>query len=195
MSTIAALTICNEALLALGEQPLDDFEADSAAASVARLRYQTIVDELLGGHPWQFNRRIARLAALTDPPPLAAGFSAAYQLPPLCFRIICAFIGGGRVTEWRQAEGVLWIDAGLSDTVELEYHSRADESAWKPGFRQAVISRLAAEFCIPVTDDTVRAKLLFELAEMQLRQARHLNATEQPAQRLPTGRWAARRSW
>jgi hypothetical protein len=187
------LALCNEALLSLGESPIDDLEGDGVTNAVCRIKYRSIVDTLLGSHPWLFNRTILVLNRLAASPPAAAGFSAQYQLPLLCFRIICPYVSGRRVTAWEQAGSVLYLDANLSDEVALEFHTRADERLWKPAFRQAVVARLAAEFCVPVCDDTVRANALMQMAERELAKARHTNASEHPAMRLRSNKLAARR--
>lgn len=192
MADTSSLILANEALIALGEPPIDDFDAGGSAATVARLTTQPIIDALLGSHPWTFNRQIVALNRLAEAPSEASGFAAAYQLPVACFRIVAAYVNGGRVLDWGEAGTTLLLDAGADDLVELEFHGRGDVLSWRPLFRRAVVNRLAAEFCIPITDDTVRAKLLHQLAELEMAKARHQNAVEKPAHRLPVGRWQAR---
>ena len=47
----------------------------------------------------------------------------------------------------------------------LTYVFRPAESGFPPFFDQVVIARLAAEFCIPLTENTSRAEVLAKLAE------------------------------
>lgn len=46
------------------------------------------------------------------------------------------------------------------------------EMAFPPFFDQALIARLAAEFCLPLTESKTRACLLDKLAEDELRRAK-----------------------
>ena len=61
----------------------------------------------------------------------------------------------------------------------LTYVFRPDESAFPPFFDQALIARLAAEFCLPLTESTTRAEALHRLAEAEFRRARLIDAQEE----------------
>lgn len=184
------ITLCNEALVLLGEAPIDDLDSAATPETVALLLYQSTVDQLLGSHPWTFNRNVVTLSRISAAPAAATQFSAQYQLPDLCFRIVAAYVNAVRVTEWGEAQAKLYIDAGVDDVVELEYHTRAAPYLWRPAFRQAVVLGLAAAFALPITDEPAKTKLFTELHTRQLALARHLNASEKPAIRLQTGRLA-----
>jgi hypothetical protein len=43
---------------------------------------------------------------------------------------------------------------------------------------QALVARLAAEFCIPLTENSSRAEVLFRLAESELRLARLIDSQQ-----------------
>ena len=53
-----------------------------------------------------------------------------------------------------------------------------------PFFDQALIARLAAEFCIPLTESSSRAELLFKLAEQELRAARATDSQQTTTSRF-----------
>ena len=55
---------------------------------------------------------------------------------------------------------------------------RPDESAFPPFFAAALVARLAAEFCIPLTENSSRAEMLFRLAEGELRTARQIDSQQ-----------------
>ncbi len=46
------------------------------------------------------------------------------------------------------------------------------------------MARLAAEFCVPLTESTSRAQMLFQLAEQELRAARRADSQQATAQAL-----------
>jgi hypothetical protein len=76
---------------------------------------------------------------------------------------------------YRIHEGRLHADA---DAVTLTHIFRPDESAFPPFFAAALVARLAAEFCLPLTDSASRSELLFRLAEQELRQARLVDSQQ-----------------
>ncbi|MBW8268287.1 hypothetical protein [Caldovatus aquaticus] len=193
MAQADALRLCSDALVLIGESPIETFEGASAAQVVANARYQPIADLLLASHPWRFNRRIETLARLADPPAEASGYSAAYALPTDCLRIVAPFVDGTVAPGWEPAETAIWLDAEASQTVALEYHARVDELRWTPAFRQAVVYRLAAEFAVPIRDDPKLQGAMLQLAARELAIARHQNASERPARRIPLGRFEALR--
>jgi hypothetical protein len=192
MSTADALTLASAALLQLGEAPIDSFDGGTTPQVVAKRTYQRVVDAMLGGHPWVFNRKVLALARLSAAPAAATGYSAAYQLPVLCFRIVRPFVDTLTVEDWGLTTGALLIDATVDQLVELEYHTRVDETLFSPQFTEALVLQLAAEMALPLTEDLNRADLLGKRAALELARARHTNATEKPAIRMATGRLQAR---
>jgi hypothetical protein len=60
----------------------------------------------------------------------------------------------------------------------LTYVARPAEDDFPPFFSLALIARLAAEFCIPLTDSTSRWEGLQKLADWELRRAKLIDAQE-----------------
>src|SRR3546814_7974765 len=87
------------------------------------------------------------------------------------------FRSGGGVA-YRIAERRLHASA---ETVVLTYVFRPAEADFPPFFDQALIARLAAEFCAPVTESTTRTPLLFRLAEDEMRRALLIDAQQETA--------------
>src|SRR3954462_9106641 len=56
--------------------------------------------------------------------------------------------------------------------IRVTYVYRPAEAAFPPFFDQVVIARLAAEFCLPLTENSSRAEALAKLAELEFRRAR-----------------------
>lgn len=193
MAETEALRICSDALVLLGDEPISSFEAGTAAAQTARALYQSIIDTALGEHPWRFNLRMETLARLTAVPPSASGFSAAYALPSSTFRVVAVFIGEALETDFKIANGQLWVEAAATSPVALEYHGTADETLWTPAFRQMAVFRLAAAFAVAIRDSLEMMAAYDRRAVQQGALARHQNATERPSLALPTGDLARRR--
>jgi hypothetical protein len=169
-----SIELCARALLKLGARPITAFEDGTAEAEVARNLYPFTRDALLSVHPWRFATAQARLPRLEARP--LADFAHAYQLPADFLRALSAGQGGrGRGLVYRIAEQRLHTDA---ESVVLTYLFRPAEADLPPFFDQVLIVRLAAEFCVPLTESTGRADALLRQAEAELRRARLIDAQQ-----------------
>lgn len=177
---LTALELCSRALLRLGAPPIASLEEGTAEAEIAAGLYGGTRDALLSAHPWSFATGQATLPRLAAVP--VAGFAHAFQLPPGFLRALSAGAGrNDRGVEYRLLEDRLHCDA---PAVTLTYVFRPDESAFPPFFASALVARLAAEFCIPLTESTSRAQMLFAQAEDELRAARRADSQQATARAL-----------
>jgi hypothetical protein len=71
-----------------------------------------------------------------------------------------------------------------SDKIILTYIYRADESEFPPFFETALIMRLAAELCIPLTENTSRFDAMMRIAETEFSKARQIDAQQDKPQRI-----------
>lgn len=181
---LTAVALCSRALLKIGAQPIASLEDGTAEAEVAANLYPGTRDALLSAHPWSFATAQATLPRLAAVP--VADFLHAFQLPSGLLRVLSAGVpGSGRGLAFRILEGRLHCDA---EQVVLSYVFRPDEGQLPPWFAQALVARLAAEFCLPLTEDASRAAVLSGLAEGTLRNARTLDsqqATPRAVERFP----------
>jgi hypothetical protein len=165
---LSALALCSRALLKIGAQPIASFDEGTAEAEVAANLYPASRDALLSLHPWSFATAQATLPRLAAKP--VADFAHAFQLPAGFLRALSAGApGSGRGLAYRLFEDRLHCDA---EQVTLSYIFRPDEGALPPFFVSALAVRLAAELCIPLTENTSRAQMLFAQAEAEFRAAR-----------------------
>ena len=164
---LSALALCSRALLKIGAQPIASLEEGTAEAEVAANLYPGTRDALLSCHPRSFATGQMELNRLVATP--VADLANAFQLPGDLLRVISAGSGRGRGVVYRIQEGRLHADP---EQLVLTYVFRPAESAFPPFFAAALVARLAAEFCLPLTENTARAEMLHRLAEGELRQAR-----------------------
>lgn len=175
---LTAIALCSRALLKIGATGIASFDEGTAEAEVAANLYPSTRDALLSGHAWNFAVAQSRLGRLAAAP--VADFAHAFQLPADFLRALSAGgEGSGRGLRYRIHERRLHADA---EAVTLTYVFRPAEEAFPPFFDQALILRLAAEFCLPLTESTSRAELLHKLAEDELRRARLIDAQEETPQ-------------
>ncbi|MDB5376533.1 MAG: hypothetical protein JWR00_979, partial [Rubritepida sp.] len=76
---------------------------------------------------------------------------------------------------YRLLEDRLHANAGQ---VTLTYIFLPDESTFPAFFAAALVARLSAEFCIPLTESSTRASMLFDQAEAELRAARRADSQQ-----------------
>ncbi|TVR81916.1 MAG: hypothetical protein EA405_07905 [Rhodospirillales bacterium] len=177
---VTAFQLCARALVKIGAHPISSFDEGSVEAQVAASLYPVVRDALLSIHPWNFAIKQERLAKLTSPP--VADFAHAFALPSDCLRVISSGRPDrGRGLTYRIQGQMLYTN---SDAVVLTYLCKVDEAGFPVFFQLALIARLAAEFCIPLTESTARWINLSRAAEEELRRARLADAQEDTPPRI-----------
>jgi hypothetical protein len=171
---LSAIALCSRALLKLGARPIAGFDEGTAESEVAANLFPSIRDAMLSAHSWSFATAQMRLAQLEHPP--VADFSRSFQLPVDFLRALSAGSGArGRGLVYRIVDQRLHTSVS---EVFLTYIFRPAEVDFPPFFDQLMIARLAAEFCIPVTESTSRAEMLYRISESEFRRARLIDAQQ-----------------
>lgn len=168
------LSLCSKALLKIGAQTITSFEDGTAEADVAANLYPIIRDGLLSSYPWSFAVCQKRLARLESAP--LADYQYAYQLPADILRIISAGVGTrGKGMEYRVCENKIYTN---SPEVILTYIYRVGEELFPTFFSEILVSKLAAEFCLPLTESSTRAEFLNKKFEDECKRARLIDAQQ-----------------
>lgn len=171
MSDVA---LCARAMIKIGAAPIASFADGTVESEVAGALYPQVRDVLLSAYGWSFASGQAVLARLSGQP--LADYTYAYALPNDFLRAVSAGSGNrGRGLNYRIAAGALHTNAA---DVMLSYIFRPQEDVFPPYFDQALIVRLAADFCIPVTENTTRAEVLDAMAEREFMRARQIDAQQ-----------------
>jgi len=163
------LELCSLALTAVGADPITSFDSGTVEAEVASLWYPMTAEALLSSHYWSFALRRAELAELAAPSD-AAGWDYAYALPADFLRLQAVGTDAtsqGVPFEVRGAQ--LLTDEAI---VEITYVRRASEDDWPGYFQDALVAQLAANFAIPLTENTERAEVLTRHAEVKFVRAK-----------------------
>jgi len=179
---LSDIALCSRALLKIGANAIASFDEGSAESEVSANLYPCIRDALLSSHPWNFATGQVTLPRLAAVP--VADFQYAYQLPADFLRVLSAGQNErGAGIRYRLAENRLHTDA---EEVVLTYIFRPDEISFPPFFDQVLIARLAAEFCIPLTESTTRAQYLAARAEDEFRRAKTIDGQQATPKALST---------
>lgn len=177
---LSDVALASRALIRLGASPLSSFSDGTAESEIAGALYSPLRDALLSAYSWSFATGQVTLTKLDTPP--AADYNNAFQLPLDFLRAMSAGTGGrGRGLNFRIAGGALHTNA---ESVLLTYIYRPDEETFPPYFDQALIARLAAEFTIPVTENTSRAEAMYRMAELEFERARQIDAQQDTPGRI-----------
>lgn len=171
--TLTDIELCSLSLIKIGASPIASFDDDTAEAEVAKTLYGPTLEGLLVAHPWAFSLTQADLqpAAVNS----FQGYANAYELPANALRTISASGPSGRNCVYRVIGQMIVSDA---DTLSLTYQHRPASSAFPPHFIQTLTARLAAEFCLPLTESASRSDVLQKLAVVELRLARLIDSQQ-----------------
>lgn len=178
--SLTKIGLCSRALLKIGAHTISSFDEGTAEAEVAHNLFAGVCDALLSSYPWSFATAQMRLPRLTAQP--IADFSYAYQLPSDFLRALSVGTGtSGRGVRYRIQEKRVHADV---DEVVLSYIYRADPTDFPAYFSQCLITHLAAEFCIPLTESATRAEAFQRAADKELQRARTIDAQQQTPQAI-----------
>jgi hypothetical protein len=178
--SLTAIELCSAALVKIGARPIQTFDEPSAEAEVAKRLYTLNLDALLSAHPWSFT--LSQLELVPEPEAPQADFAYGFTLPADCLKVLSAGVGGsGRGLVYRVQGGQLLANASA---ITITYQRRVAEEALPAFFLPALLARLAAEFCLPLTEGTARAESLYQLAAAELRLARLIDSQQSTPQRV-----------
>ncbi len=176
---LSDIALSSRALIKLGAAPISSFNDGTAQSEIAGALFAPVRDTLLSSYNWSFATGQIELTQLSESP--IADFNYSYALPNDFIKAISAGSNGkGRGTNYRIARGALHSNA---DNIMLTYIFRPAEEEFPAYFDSALISKLSAEFCIPITESTSRAEAFYRMAEQEFAKARQIDAQQD----TPTG--------
>lgn len=154
---LTKIDICSMALLKIGEQPIQSLMDDTASATLCRTLFDTITDALLAAHPWRFACREYELTRNTD---------GNFLIPSDVLRVLRApgDIIGNRINS-------------NTDNVSVLAIVRVTPDSLPSFFVSTLVTKLAMEFCIPLTGDQTVFRMLAALYESELQSARFIDST------------------
>jgi hypothetical protein len=177
---LSNVELCSAALVKLGAESISSFADATTEASIAKTLYDIARDGLLGAHPWSFATAHAELVQLPTEP--LTDFKYAFELPTDFIKALSAgneCRGRGAIYQIIGRE----VHTNYGD-VTFAYIKRADEADFPPYFVSALVNRLAAEFCLPLTENSSRSELLFKLADTELKLAKLIDSQQDTPPRV-----------
>lgn len=153
------VSICNLALDTIGESNIETLEDEGDVAAACSRIYPAVRDMLIVSHDWKFARRKKNLSVSGDETPINE-WARAFMLPPDMLAGPFAVFGDGSPSPTFDYEiygNYLYADY---QTVIIDDKWAPPVENWPAHFRQLCAKAVAAELCIPLTDNTERASEL-----------------------------------
>lgn len=180
MAANSKTSICNLALIRLGEKTITDVTDDSNTARLCNYIYDQVLDEVLASGPekgWKFARgRVSVTVSATEP---AFEFEYQYQIPTNVLRVYSVQVGEEELTDWvREGEYILTDEE--DEEVDVKYIQRITDAAkFPPYFVKVLYMNIAIELAYNLIQSATAAERLeLELREKILPKAMGLDEQE-----------------
>lgn len=154
---LTKIDICSMALLKLGERPIQSLLDDSAAAQLSRTLFDPIIDSLIASHPWRFATKTFKLTRTAD---------GEFLIPAECLRVL-------------QCRGEVQGNKIIAPTesITIVALTRPAIDAFPSYFSTLCATKLAMEFCIPLSGEQTVFRMLAALYETELQSAKFIDST------------------
>ena len=161
---LTKIDLCSMALLKLGESPIQSLTDDSASAKLSRTLFDTVIDALITMHPWRFATSKIELVQNAD---------GDFLIPSDVLRVLEC---DGRIIGNRVISD--------SDAVTIVVLRRTSPEDFPSYFVSLAVTRLAMEFCIPLSGDQTVFRMLAALYESELQSAKFIDSTTAPGAKI-----------
>ena len=164
------IEIISNAMVLIGANPISNLD-EGTEGRVAEALYENTYRGLIANHSWRFATKKARLARISEPP--LNEFRYQYQLPS---DLVTVF----KVQDQTIYE--IYGDKIYSDQEEvyIDYRYRVPETLLPDYYVLTLQFLLAAQFAIPITDNSQRAQVYNQMYEDQLKRAKGVDSSARP---------------
>lgn len=183
--SITAVSICQQALVLIGAQPISSLDDDTTEGVACRTLYEPTVRDELSQYRWRFATGMEQMSRLAAAP--ATKWEAAYQVPPLCLVLATVYVNG-RAIDFDRYEDNVFCDAAVADQVFAEGVYRVDERFWPPYFERVMVYRMAAQLAHSIAAQVDTSDLLDRRAIRHAALARNRDAQGRTTPRIDTTR-------
>lgn len=165
------IEIISNAMILIGANPISSL-TEGTEGLVANALYENTYRGLLASHSWRFATRQRQLSRLTEKP--LQDYDYQYQLPSDCITVVTALDGQNYE---------IYGDKLYSNSAEvfIDYRYRVEETLLPSHFLLTLQFLLAAQFAIPITENTARAQIYVGLYEQELKRAKYIDSSSRPS--------------
>ncbi len=183
--------ICNRALQKLGAERIISLTQDSVSARACNLAFESVRDAELRAHAWNF--AIKRVELATDATAPVYGYDYAYTLPSDCLRLLSNDTNEGvYMTDWKVEGRKILTNEGAPLQIRYVYRV-TDTTLYDTLFIEAMACKMAIEMCEELTQSNSKRQLAAEDYKLTIREARKINAFENPSAETQTDTWLSAR--
>lgn len=187
--------ICNQALTKAGAARIVSLDDDTESAGVLRAIYNVKLDAELAAQPWTFAIKRQQLPASSTAP--LFGWARAFPVPADYLAMVevgenYVFYdsNAGALFQLEGSDSGMQILTDQGSPLNVRYVRRVTTPGLFPAlFVEAFACRLAAEICERLTQNQSKRELAWQERERAIRDARRVNAIEQPPRQVPPGSW------
>lgn len=167
------INLISNALILIGDSPINTLDGDSRQQQVSRNLYDNIVKNELTKHRWGFARRKAQLSLLVEEP-LDDDWRSVYQLPTSLLVLIKLNPSVGY-----QIYGDK-VYTNLSQTLHCDYIDDVTEDNWPVYFSKMIEYALARDFASSIRDSAAAADRMAAEYLNASRMARYTDSIQHP---------------
>lgn len=172
--SISAVSICSNALLQLGDRPIDSFEANDDRTRLVANLYEMKRDRVLRLHPW--NCAIKRVVLSPESEPPAFEWAYQFQLPADWLRTLSVGETDDHQTDYAQEGRKILADTNV---LKLRYiYRNTVEATWDALLVEAMTQVMVATLAYAVTKSTSKQQLEAAIIKDVLKTARAVDGQE-----------------
>lgn len=168
------IDMVSNALILIGDNPINSLTGNSKAQVVASNLYDSIVQSELSKHRWGFARRKAQLAKTTETP-IDSDYNSIHQLPT----DLIALIKTNPNTNYQILGSKIYSNIG-NNKFTIDYIANVPESEWPVYFVEMIQYALARNFATAIRDSSAsRVEMTNEYTNAS-RMARYTDSQQHP---------------
>lgn len=180
MSGTSAVSICSNALLLLGDSPIDSFDVDNNRTRLCANLYDQKRDKVLRLHPWNCAIKRVVLSPDTDGPEF--GWTYQFTLPDDWLRTLSVGDEEEGADDYVLEGRKLLMDTNVCN---LRYIFRNEvEATWDSILVDAMTQVMVAALAYPITKSTTKQAADEEIVKRVLKEARAVDGQESPPETL-----------
>lgn len=174
-----AVSICSNALLMLGAQPINSLSDDNDRARICNNIFDSVRDDVLRSHFWNCATKRATIAPDVSTP--AFDYSYQFTLPSDWIRIVSCGEYGYEVDYRQEGRKILCDESSLKLTY---IYQNTDVSTWDVSLANAMQYAIAAKIAYAITQSTSMAQLMDQQLGMYMKRARAIDGQDNPPETM-----------
>jgi len=152
------ISICSDALILLGAEPITSFTDGSDSAQACSRLYPDLRDTMISSYVWSWSLKKTQIARLSTPP--VNEWQYAYQLPgDMLSGVLAVFETAGTAERSRRYGWEIYGDQLYTNmqTIYIDYQQSVSEFKMPVYFVRLLRTAMAAELAIVITDQASKS--------------------------------------